>query len=58
MRIKVAPRIEWARSECEAPSVGKPRNATIQIDLRQIRPVKARFAQGLDSAVLRVCIKP
>ena len=26
--------------------------------LGKIRPVKARFAQGLDSAVFRVCIKP
>ena len=24
----------------------------------RIRPVKARFAQGLDSAVFRVCNKP
>ena len=31
---KAAPRIEWARSECEALAVGKPRNAPIPIYLR------------------------
>jgi hypothetical protein len=34
LQNKVAPRIEWARSECEAPAVGKPRNATIPMHLR------------------------
>ena len=34
--VFVAPRIEPARRECEAPSVGKRRNATMPKDLRPI----------------------
>ena len=30
----------------------------IFLRFNKIRPVKARFAQGLDSAVFRICIKP
>jgi len=30
---KLRPRIEWARRECEALAVGKPRNATMPMHL-------------------------
>jgi len=34
------------------------KQSSVQVYALKIRPVKARFAQGLDSAVFRVCIKP